>query len=130
MPAAALIFVILGALALDATVVFLAERELAGAAAAAANDAAAVALDSDAFYDRGVVQVDVKRAAQVVAASVAAKRLGDAGIHVDPPNVEVRDGTRITVTITGSAPYVFAKALPGAPSTAAVSARATAVAEQ
>lgn len=129
MPVAALIFIILGALAVDATVVFLAERELAGAAAAAANDAASRALDDGAFYDDGAVRVDPVVAREVVVSSVAAKRLGDNGFVVDPPVVEVR-GALITVTITGHAPHLFAKALPGGPASAAIAARATASAER
>ncbi len=128
MPAAVLVFIILGALALDAAVVFMAERELAGAAAAAANDAVTRALDEGEFYDRGCVVLVPAVAADVVRASVAAKRLADAGISVGQPEVAVTDGARVTVTLRGRAPHLFAKALPGGPSTAAVSATATATA--
>ena len=128
MPVAALIFVVLGSLAVDATVLFLAERELAGTAAGAANDAATQAIDIELFYDAGCLRLDEARAGQVVTGSVAAKRLGDAGIRLDPPDVVAR-GRRVTVTLTGRAPHVFSKALPGAPDSAPVSATATATAE-
>lgn len=128
MPVAALIFVILGALAVDATVVLLAERELAGAAAAAANDAAARALDQDAFYADGSIVLDPRLAAEVVAASVAAKQLDRSGIRLDPPDVRVLAGDQVTVVLSGRAPHLFARALPGGSEAAAVSATATATA--
>ncbi|MEX2659117.1 MAG: hypothetical protein WD232_05435 [Acidimicrobiales bacterium] len=130
MPVAALIFIILGALAVDATVLFLAERELAGAAAAAANDAATRAIDQEIFYADGSIVLDPGLAFEVAAASVAAKRLGESGFAVDPPDVQVTGGDRVTVTLTGRAPYIFSKALPGGPDTAQISARATATAER
>lgn len=130
MPAAALIFIILGSLAVDATVLFLAERELAGAAAGAANDAATRAIDQDVFYTEGDIVLDPDLAAQVVAASVAAKQLDRSGVTLDPPDVSVQGGDRVTVVLTGRAPYLFAKAIPGGPDTAVVSATATASAER
>lgn len=128
MPVAALIFVILGSLAVDATVLFLAERELAGATAAAANDAATRAIDLDLFYEQGCLSLDGELAGEVVDRSVAAKRLGQAGIQLAPPQVVIQ-GRKVTVTVTGRAPHVFTEALPGAPDTATVSATATATAE-
>ena len=128
MPVAALIFVVLGSLAVDATVLFLAERELAGAAAGAANDAATRAIDIELFYGAGCLQLDEVQAGQVVAASVAAKRLGEAGLELEALGVVIR-GREVTVTLTGRAPHVFSKALPGAPDSAPVSATAAATAE-
>lgn len=126
MPVAALVFVILGALALDATVLFLAERELAGAAAAAANDAAALAIDEEVFYADGTVVLDPAVAQVVAEASVASKQLGQHGFEVAPPAVSVVGGDSVVVTLTGRAPHLFAKAVPGGPDSAAVSATATA----
>ena len=128
MPAAALIFVILGSLAVDATALFLAERELAGAAAAAANDAATRALDLDLFYEAGCLTLDERLAEDVAARSVSAKRLGQAGLRVATPEVRV-GGREVRVTLTAAAPHIFTKAIPGAPDTATVSATATATAE-
>lgn len=126
MPVAALVFIILGALALDATVLFLAERELAGAAAAAANDAAALAIDEEAFYADGTVVLDPAVAQVVAEASVASKQLEQHGFEVAPPSVLVVGGDAVVVTLTGRAPHLFAKAVPGGPDSAAVSATATA----
>lgn len=128
MPVAALIFIILGSLAVDATVLFLAERELANAAAAAANDAATRAIDLDLFYERGCIALDPELAEEVVGTSVAAKQLGQDGFELALPEVETQ-GREVTVTLIGQAPYIFSKALPGAPEEATVSATATAVAE-
>lgn len=128
MPVAALIFVILGSLAVDATALFLAERELAGAAAAAANDAATRALDLDLFYGTGCVALDEGLAVDVVGRSLAAKRLGQAGLRLAAPEVEA-GGREVSVTLTAAAPHIFTKAIPGAPDSATVSATATATAE-
>lgn len=128
MPVAALVFVVLGALALDATVVFMAERELAGAAAAAANDAVAAAIDEEEFYASGCVLVVPGEALAVVRRSLAAKRLDDAGLRMAEPEVAVTDGTTVTVTLRGRAPHVFARALPGRLGSSAVAAAATATA--
>ena len=49
-PAAVLVVLILGAIAVDASVAFLAKRELNDASAALANDLAIEALSNDAFY--------------------------------------------------------------------------------
>ena len=128
MPVAALIFIILGALALDATVVFMAERELAGAAAAAANDAVTRGIDRDEFYRSGCVVVLPGAAVDVVRSSVAAKELERSGLSMAAPEVDVRAGSAVTVTLRGTAPHVFTRAVPGAPSDADVSATATATA--
>ena len=128
MPVAALIFIILGALALDATVVFMAERELAGAAAAAANDAVTRGIDRDEFYRSGCVVVLPGAAQDVARRSVAAKELERSGLSMTVPEVDVRGGSAVTVTLRGTAPHVFTRAVPGAPSDADVSATATATA--
>ena len=128
MPVAALIFVILGSLAVDATALFLAERELAGAAAAAANDAATRAVDLDLFYEAGCLALDQALAEDVVGRSLAAKRLGQAGLQLAAPEVSA-GGREVRVTLTAAAPHLFTKAIPGAPDTATVSATATATAE-
>ena len=127
MPVAALVFVILGSLAVDATALFLAERELAGAAAAAANDAATRAIDLDLFYEAGCLSLDEDLAEEIVRRSLTAKRLGE-GLRLAAP--EIRTGGReVSVTLTAAAPHIFTKAMPGAPDEATVRATATATAE-
>lgn len=89
MPAAVLVMLLLAALAVDTSVVWLGQRELANAAGAAANDIAAVAIDDAAFYADGEVTLDRAVARRIVADHVRAA--------TDEPldHVEVE---RVTVT--------------------------------
>ena len=129
MPAAVLVFLVLGAIAVDFAVAFLAEREVSNAAAAAANDAAGAALDRDRFYDDGVVRLDAARATSVGRSAVAAAGLDDLD-DVDV-RVQVSPGAPVvTVTVSARARYLFATALPGGPDGVDVEATATATAEE
>ena len=124
MPAAVLVLLVLGAIAVDSAVVFLAQRELVNAAAAAANDAAAEALDDAALYQRGAVAVDPARAALVAAQALAAR--APAGVVLTgPPLVRVRAG-QVCVRVEGRVERVFGRALPGVGGAAPVHARAAA----
>lgn len=129
MPAAVLVFVVLGAIAVDFAVAFLGEREVSNAAAAAANDAAGAALDRDRFYADGTVRLDPSAADRVGRSAVAAaglEGLDDVEIRVDVAAEE----PVVTVTVSARVRYVFAKALPGGPDGARVEASATATAEE
>lgn len=129
MPAAVLVFVVLGAIAVDFTVAFLAEREVSNAAAAAANDVAGAALDQERFYADGSIRLDATAAQSIGRASVAAAGLD----HLDEVDVRVSvrgDVPEVTVTVSARAGYVFAKALPGGPDGVPVEATATATAEE
>src|SRR5947199_7410916 len=75
MPAAVLVFIVLGALCVDYGSVFVAKRELGNAAAAAANDAAAQAIDLDVFYATGQVRLRPDVARAVAVRSLAAEDL-------------------------------------------------------
>ena len=127
MPAAVLVFVILGALAVDFGGVFLAQRQLANAAAAAGNDAATQAIDLAHFYATGEVRLLEDRAAVVAERSVAAKGLDHLSVEVEDVVVE---GSTVTVLLRGRARYLFAAALPGGPDGAAVTARSAAEAAE
>ena len=122
MPAAVLVFVVLGALVVDAAIVYRAEREVASLAAAAANDAAGAALDLDEWYRDGSVVLD-----DGVARDVAARRIAFGGFEADLVSVDVA-GDRITVVVRGRADHLFADAIPGAPGGTDVEASATATA--
>jgi len=129
MPAAVLVFVVLGAIAVDFAVAFLGEREVSNAAAAAANDAAGAALDRDRFYADGAVRLDPGAADRVGRAAVSAAGLDD----LDDVDVRVRvapDAAAVTVTVSARVRYLFAKALPGGPDGITVEATATATAEE
>lgn len=112
MPVAVLVFLILGALSVDFGAVYASQRELANAAAAAANDAAGQAIDLDRLYATGEVALLADRARQVAERSVAAKGLERLSARVTDVVV---DGARVTVTVRGRARYLFAKAVPGGP---------------
>ena len=132
-PAAVLVLVILGAIAVDLSVVFLGQRELANAAAAAANDAATAAISKEAFYrgrgDRapGRIEVDEEGARQVarrVLSAQAPRGVTVTGVDVRAP------GSQVCVTLEGRVDHLFAKAIPGVPRSTAVRTRASASAVQ
>src|SRR5947208_12756330 len=127
MPAAVLVLVVLGGIAVDFSIAFLAERELANAASAAANDAAGAAIDEQLFRETGQVVLDCGRANEVAQASFRA-RLASwmRSAELPPPTCE---GNRVTVAADGSVGYIFARALPGAPDRAVVHAVESATAE-
>ena len=112
LPAAVLVFVILGALAVDYGSVWADQRELANAAEAAANDAATRAVDVEHWYRTAEVRLVAARAWTVAEASVRAKGLD----RLDAEVIDVQvDGDRVTVTVRGRAHHLFAKAVPGGP---------------
>lgn len=122
MPAAVLIFLVLGTLAVDAAVVFLAQRQLANAAVAAANDAAA-AVDVQRFYGDGSLRLLPAQAQQVAEDSLGRLELDHLGeLRSD---VSVGDG-EVEVTLTASVEHIFSGAVPGGPDTAEVAATAVA----
>jgi Flp pilus assembly protein TadG len=128
-PAAVLVFVVLGAIAVDFTVAFLAERGVSNAAAAAANDVAGAALDQERFYADGAIRLDAAAAQSIGRSSVEAAGLD----HLEDVDVRVSvrgDVPEVTVTVSARAGYVFAKALPGGPDGVDVEATATATAEE
>lgn len=127
MPAAVLVFLVLGALCVDYGAVFVAERDLSNAAAAAANDAAAQAIDLERFYRTGELVVDRSRATEVARASVTAKGLD----HLEPVVEDVQVvGATVTVTVAGRARHLFAGAVPGGSDHVEVRSRAEAEAEE
>jgi hypothetical protein len=119
MPAAVLVVIILGAISVDAAVVFGAQRELVDSAQAAANDAAAYGIDEGAFRaGRGYVY-DASRVDDAVDRALAAR-----GVRARR-RWYVR-GDRIVVELQESVAYVFTKAVPGAGDSTTVHARADA----
>lgn len=126
-PAAVLVLVVLGAIAVDFSLAFLGQRELTGAAAAAANDAAAAAVSDAAFYGsgEGPIVLDPARAEAVASDAVGRRRSGG----VDVTSVAVRVvGAQVCVTVVGEVPYIFAPVVPGVPRRAVVRGQAVATA--
>lgn len=127
MPAAVLVLVVLGAIAVDSAVVYLAEREVGSAAAAAANDAAGAAMsDGDFYRSGGEVTLDPGRAAAVAQASAAARLPRELEL-LGPPRVEVA-GRQVCVRVAARVRRIFAPAIPGGVADATVEAQAGATA--
>lgn len=134
-PAAVLVVVVLAAITVDSSIAFLAQRELANATAAAANDAATMAVDGRAFYRDDRVELDPYAVEAVAAERVrlAIDQSRHRGLQVQatasPP---ARAGCPWTVRVTASSrvSYVFAKAIPGGPDEADVRATSVAGPEQ
>lgn len=126
-PAAILVVIVLAAIAVDVSIAFLGQREVANATVAAANDAAGLGISNRGFYQRGQVQLEpstVERAAaEQVRAVLGPSRFHDLRVEVTvepallpgcPPTVRVRATARVD--------YVFARALPGGADQADVAA--------
>lgn len=126
MPVAVLIFLVLGALAVDSAAVFLAQRQLANAAVAAANDAVA-AVDVDTYYGDGSFRLDRARVQQVAEETVARRGLDHLDAVVAVATVQ---GAAVEVSITAQVDHIFSGAVPGGRTTADVAATAVADAER
>jgi hypothetical protein len=133
MPAAVLIVLVLGAMAVDLSVVHLGEREASAAASAAVNDAVTVGIDTDALYGTGIYALDPAAATEVVRTSLAAQEQSGHGLRlVGVPHFSDRNGDgapdTVTIRVRMTVDYVFAKGLPGGPDRTTVEAEATATA--
>lgn len=119
MPAAVLIVVLLGALAVDQAVVFGGQRELVTAAQRAANDAVALGVAVEDLRAEGIVRLDPARIDRAVAAALA---------DVDGVSASSweRRGDVLVVRVTRQVPVVFAGAIPGVDRSRRVTATATA----
>ena len=128
MPAAVLIVIVLGSIAVDLAIAFLGEREAASLAAAAANDAATAALREGVFRETGEFRIDEDRARRIVRATLQASSSELDGLDFDVRFSTIAGEPAVTVTVRGTVDYVFARAIPGAPDGIDVEATATAVA--
>ena len=106
----------------DYSIAFLAKRELAHAAQAAANDAAS-ALAEARFHANHEVTIDPVRAA--VRARAAIERRDSRWIRLGDPEVLVV-GDRVIVRLAGAVSTIFSKGVPGGPSEIGVSVEARA----
>jgi hypothetical protein len=133
MPAAVLIVLVLGAMAVDLSVVHLGEREVSAAASAAVNDAVTEGINQDALYSTGSYSLDPARVAEVIAVSLAAQEQTGRDLRVvRGPALSDSDGDgapdTVTIRVRMTVEYVFARAVPSVPDTTAVEAEATATA--
>lgn len=109
-PAAFLILMLLGALAVDSGATLLGQRQLQAAVEAAANDAAGGAISNTAFYNAGRVQLDPTRAAAIVCTDLAAQ--GDANLRATTVAMAV-EGATVLVRARAEVPAVFGRFVPG-----------------
>jgi Flp pilus assembly protein TadG len=123
MPAAMLVVIILGAIAVDLSVVHLARRELSAGAAGAANDAVTYGLDESALRTDGSYELDAGRVEEAVRQSLAGSDVGD---EVDEVAVTQLGVDQVQVTLSMSVDYLFARGIPGGPDRTEVTASATA----
>jgi len=111
-PAALLIVLVLGALAIDAAVSFGAQRDLAAALSAAANDAVTIGLDEEHLRTTGEYRLDPDRVEAAVTASL--RRRGALDGLLEPVRWRI-DGPTVTVEAVGWAAHVVTPVIPGAP---------------
>jgi hypothetical protein len=124
MPAAVLVLIVLAAITVDSSIAYLGEREVAGAAAAAANDAAGAALDQAEYRRTGTVRIDCARAATVARQSFDAR--APDWLRARAIRIVSCAGNRLAVEATAEVSLLFSPALPGAPDQLTVTADAAA----
>lgn len=108
-PAAVFVVCVLGALAVDSANVVMHRRDLQHVADAAANDAAALSLDSTALR-QGQVIIDAELAQATAETSIAAQDVRG----ITSVTVTVEDDNTVVVSLEASHPSVFARSIPGA----------------
>lgn len=123
MPVGVLIMLLLGAIAVDFAIIYMAQREVANLAAGLANDAAG-AVDEQAFFTEGVYRIDRDRAGRLVAQVVASRP--DDTVVVRCPSVVLEAADVVRVSCVGTVPLIFAPALPGLASPYTVRSTSTA----
>lgn len=128
-PAAVMIVLMLAAVAIDETAVFLAHRQLHAAAAAAANDAVTAGLDRVAFEATGVYRLDAVRVQEAVARSLAAQATDEVrNAALNGPSITVDSNGRqsVQLALTADVRLIFAGAIPGFDRTRRITERASA----
>lgn len=134
-PAALLIMLVLAAITVDSAIAFMAQRELANATAAAANDAATKALSDRAFYEgdrielsqSSVESVAVDRVVQLVN---PARHLGLTVTAEASPPAGAGCSWTVRVSASSRVEELFGKAMPGSSGQVAVHAQSTAAPRQ
>ncbi len=109
-PAAFLVLIILGALAVDSAAAYLGQRQLRDSLGAAAADGVGAGLSRSGFYANGAVTLARTQTAQVVCQSVAAQADGD--LHDIRLWIAVA-GPTIRLEGTASVEAVFGREIPG-----------------
>lgn len=106
MPAAVLIVLLLGAIAIDSAIVYLGQRQAYDVAFDAANDAAGAGFDLEEARSSGEVVYDGERVRAIAAQAVAASGVDDLEL------VSARvDGDGVVVTVRRTVRHLFTQAL-------------------
>lgn len=127
MPAAVLVFIVLGSLAVDASLAFLGERQASNLAAAVANDAATQGIDVVRYYGTGELVIDPVRVRDVADAALARSGLD----HLEDLTIETDViGDSVVVRVRARVRSLFSRALPGGLEMRDVAASARATAER
>jgi Flp pilus assembly protein TadG len=124
MPAAVLIVILLGSIAVDFSVVFMAQHDLVSASSAAANDAVTFGVDQATFRSGGGYELDRDRVETAVATALSSR-----GLCGQVTGTITIEGASVTVDLHRQVKYIFAKAVPGIDHTAEVEGHDRAVAE-
>ena len=130
MPAAVMIVIVLGAIAVDGSLAFLAERQVSNLAASVANDAATQGILVERFYEDGTLVLDdalvqAVADAALVQATVSLAHLDDLTI-----DVAVVGADTVEVTVRARTETLFSRAIPASVEYREVSATARAVARR
>ena len=127
MPVAVLVFIVLGSMAVDASLAFLGEREVANLASAVANDAATQGIDVVRYYGTGELVIDPARVREVADAALARSGLD----HLEGLTIETDVvGDSVVVRVRAQVRSLFSRALPGGLELREVAASAQASAER
>lgn len=129
-PAAVIVLLMLGSVAVDYSLAYLGQRELRYASAAVADDAASAAISDSSFYgrdghDAGSIVIDDAKVARVLERSLASRQLH--GVTITGHEFAVA-GNQVCVTLRGRVSYIFARAFPFAPHGTEVVGRSAATA--
>lgn len=108
-PAAFLVLVLLGGLAVDSAVSYQAQQQLHDRLAAAAADAVSAGLDQGAFYRGGAVVFDAATVEGQVCRSLAAQGGGDLGevrvaAAMSGPTLDLQGSARVRMVFGGAIP--------------------------
>lgn len=125
MPAGVLIVLVLAAIAVDLSLVFLRQRQASATAADIANDLATAALDIDELRASGRYRLDPGHARELGRAMASESDLGEDLLAIE---VDVLDDATVRVTIEAAVDYIWARSIPGAAEGTEVRATATATA--
>jgi len=124
-PAGFLVVLILASIAVDMALVHLRQRQALDVASGAANDVVTAVADESRLRRGDGLGLDQSAAEAAVGRIVAASDLAPS--VVGAPVVRVTDDS-VEVELTVEADYIFAGAVPGAPDSTTITARASATA--